>query len=84
MIQKMKLKLKADALLLVACLLIFASHGSLHAQSAARAPESRATFTNPLLPNGADPWSIYRNGFYYYMHTTGRNLTIWKTRDIAI
>lgn len=41
------------------------------------------TFTNPLLPAGADPWSIYKDGFYYYMHTTGRNLTIWKTRSIA-
>lgn len=41
------------------------------------------TFTNPLLPSGPDPWSIYREGFYYYMHTTGTNLTIWKTRDLA-
>lgn len=80
---KMKLKLKVDALLLVVCLLVLASPGSLRAQSAARASENRQTFTNPLLPSGADPWSIYRDGFYYYMHTTGRNLTIWKTRDIA-
>ena len=26
-------------------------------------------FTNPLLPAGADPWCIYKNGFYYYTHT---------------
>lgn len=43
----------------------------------------RATFTNPLLPSGPDPWSIHREGFYYYMHTTGRNLTLWRTRNIA-
>lgn len=42
------------------------------------------TFTNPLLPAGADPWCIYRDGFYYYTHTTGKNITIWKTKSIAL
>ncbi len=37
-------------------------------------------FTNPLLSAGADPWVVYEDGVYYYMHTTGRNLTIRKTR----
>lgn len=41
------------------------------------------TFQNPLLPAGADPWSIYRNGLYYYTHTVGDRITIWKTRDLA-
>jgi GH43 family beta-xylosidase len=45
--------------------------------------QSSTTFTNPLLPAGADPWCIYKNGFYYYTHTTGRNITIWKTKTIA-
>jgi GH43 family beta-xylosidase len=44
---------------------------------------AQETFTNPLLPSGPDPWVTFRNGFYYYMNTTGRNLTIWKTRSIA-
>lgn len=35
-----------------------------------------ATFTNPLLPAGADPWVIYRGGYYYYTQTTGNNLTL--------
>lgn len=43
----------------------------------------QGTFTNPLLPSGADPWAIYRGGSYYYMHTTGRDLSIWKTPDLA-
>jgi hypothetical protein len=46
-----------------------------------RAPSR--TFTNPLLPSGADPWVINKGGVYYYMHTTGNNLTIWKTRNLA-
>ena len=41
------------------------------------------TFKNPLLPAGADPWSIYKDGYYYYMHTTGRDLSIWKTKDLS-
>ena len=44
---------------------------------------AQQTFTNPLLPAGADPWSIYHDGYYYYTHTTGRNITIWKTDNIA-
>ncbi|GAB2775686.1 glycoside hydrolase family 43 protein [Rhabdobacter roseus] len=39
------------------------------------------TFTNPLLPSGADPWMIYHDGWYYYTHTTGRDLRLWKTRQ---
>lgn len=41
------------------------------------------TFTNPLLPSGADPFSFYRNGFYYYMHTSGNRLELRKTANIA-
>lgn len=41
------------------------------------------TFTNPLLPSGADPWVMYKDGFYYYTHTRGNQLEIWKTTSIA-
>ena len=44
---------------------------------------AQQTFNNPLLPAGADPWCIYKEGYYYYTHTTGRNITIWKTGNIA-
>lgn len=39
-------------------------------------------FTNPVLPSGADPWSIYKDGFYYYTQSTGNRLEIWKTKNI--
>jgi GH43 family beta-xylosidase len=42
-----------------------------------------SAFTNPLLPSGADPWSVYENGFYYYTHTLGNRVDIWRTRSIA-
>lgn len=45
--------------------------------------EPVATFTNPLLPAGADPWCIYKDGYYYYTNTTGHNITVWKTKSIA-
>jgi GH43 family beta-xylosidase len=44
---------------------------------------SQTTFTNPLLPSGADPWSIYHDGYYYYTHTVGNRLVLWKTKSIA-
>jgi GH43 family beta-xylosidase len=41
------------------------------------------TFMNPLLPSGPDPWVIEKDGYYYYTHTTGSRLNIWKTRNIS-
>ena len=41
------------------------------------------TFTNPLLPSGPDPWVEYHDGMYYYMNSTPKNLTLWKTRNMA-
>ena len=42
-----------------------------------------ATFTNPLLPSGADPFSFYKDGYYYYTHTLGNSVGIWKAKSIA-
>jgi GH43 family beta-xylosidase len=44
---------------------------------------AKNTFSNPLLPSGADPWVTTWKGSYFYMNTTGRNLTLWKTQDIT-
>ncbi|HVW60570.1 MAG TPA: family 43 glycosylhydrolase, partial [Puia sp.] len=41
------------------------------------------TFTNPLLPSGPDPYSFYKDGYYYYTHTMGSRLDLWKTKDIT-
>lgn len=45
--------------------------------------QATKTFTNPLLPAGADPWCIYKDGFYYYTNSTQNNITLWKTKSIA-
>ncbi|MFT3903345.1 MAG: hypothetical protein QM727_09235 [Niabella sp.] len=41
------------------------------------------TFTNPLLPSGADPYSFYKDGYYYYTHSMGSRLVLWKTKNLA-
>lgn len=45
--------------------------------------QKAAELRNPVLPTGPDPWITLRDGYYYYMSTTGVNLTIWRTRNIA-
>lgn len=42
-----------------------------------------ATFTNPLLPAGADPYSFYKDGYYYYTHSLGDKIGLWKTTSLA-
>ena len=54
----------------------------LPAQEIAELKPAKSTFTNPILASGPDPWITFRDGFYYHMHTTGRNLTLWKTRNV--
>ena len=48
-----------------------------------QAQDTVKAFTNPLLPSGADPFSFYRDGYYYYTHTTGNRIVLWKTKNIA-
>ena len=45
--------------------------------------ENKTTFNNPLLNSGPDPWVIQRNGFYYYMHTEGNKIVIYKTKTLS-
>ena len=40
-------------------------------------------FTNPLLPSGADPFSFYKDGYYYYTNSLGNRIDIWKTKNLS-
>ncbi len=40
-------------------------------------------FNNPLRSSGADPWVTAHNGYYYYTHTTGSNITLYKTKNMS-
>jgi GH43 family beta-xylosidase len=43
------------------------------------------TFRNPLiLGDGADPWIVYHDGYYYLTRTgTGTSLQIWQAASLA-
>ncbi len=41
------------------------------------------TYTNPLLPSGPDPWITQVDGVYYYTHTLGDRIALWRTDNIA-
>ncbi|MCC3151958.1 glycoside hydrolase family 43 protein [Hymenobacter sp. BT770] len=41
------------------------------------------TYSNPLLSSGPDPWVYQKDGFYYYMATTGNNVTMRKTAKMS-
>jgi GH43 family beta-xylosidase len=45
--------------------------------------QNKTTFVNPLLPSGADPWSIYKDGYYYYTNTLGDRIDVWRTKNLA-
>lgn len=45
--------------------------------------QSHRTFVNPLLPSGPDPYSFYKDGFYYYTHTMASRVVLWKTKNLA-
>ena len=47
------------------------------------APPAAATFQNPLLSSGPDPWVAQKDGFYYFMRTTGGDLRIRETARMA-
>lgn len=47
------------------------------------APDATKTFTNPLLISGADPYSFYKDGYYYYTQTMHNKLVLWKTKDLS-
>ena len=42
-----------------------------------------ATFRNPILPSGPDPWVIRQDGYYYYTSTAGNRLVIRKTPALS-
>lgn len=41
------------------------------------------TFTNPLLTSGADPWVEQKDDWYYFTHTTGRDLRLYRTKKLS-
>ncbi len=68
----------------VTALTVLAGCSAPESGPTAEAPAPRAaTYTNPLLPSGPDPWITQVDGTYYYMHTLGDRIALWRTDNIA-
>ena len=59
---------------------LVAAYGTAEAKASA---SEAGRFTNPLLPSGPDPYVVRDGDTYYYTHTMGDRIDLWKTRDIA-
>src|SRR5215212_8386103 len=46
-------------------------------------PQPGTTFTNPLLNSGPDPWVLKKDSFYYYTHTLGNKIAVWRTKKMS-
>lgn len=39
----------------------------------------QSTFVNPIMPSGADPWVVEKDGYYYYLSTMGNKIVVRRT-----
>jgi GH43 family beta-xylosidase len=46
-------------------------------------PPPANTFSNPLLTTGPDPWIYKKDNNYYYTHTQGNRISLWKTAKVT-
>jgi len=70
-------------LLPVLLLVPFACRDKAAPPAAPAPPPPAGTFLNPLLNSGPDPWVIHHGGWYYYCHTVGNGVRLWKTRRMS-
>ncbi len=50
---------------------------------AVAASTMRDVFVNPIMDQGADPWVVRYDGYYYMTMTTGDNVTIWRSSTLT-
>jgi GH43 family beta-xylosidase len=72
-----------NRLTLVLLLFLTLQCGKSGKNPAPNPPPPTNTFTNPLLPSGPDPWIIRKDNNYYYTHTLGNRIGIWKTARVS-
>ena len=46
-------------------------------------PATETEFKNPLLSSGPDPWVVQKDTNYYYTHTAGNKLILYKTNKMS-
>lgn len=45
--------------------------------------DTTVRFKNPVLSRAPDPWVEQHNGWYYFTHTTGHNLILYRTQKMG-
>lgn len=75
--------LRARAQVVLAALATFVALTAPAAAQPREAGAPRTGFTNPVLPSGPDPWVTAHRGTYYYTHTLGNRIALWRTTDIT-
>lgn len=40
-------------------------------------------FKNPVLASAPDPWVVQKNDWYYFTHTTGNSIRLYRTRKMS-
>lgn len=74
---------KIPIAILLLSFMFSACHRSEQSSSSGTSKQLVSTYTNPLLPEGAEPWAIYHNGYYYYTQGMDYHIVVWKTKDIT-
>lgn len=63
-------------------LLLSAFSASSCAESPIGLPDSISYFTNPIVEDGADPWVIQHEGYYYYSFSDNGKLYVAKSQKL--
>lgn len=45
--------------------------------------EEVSDFTSIIDNDGADPWILQTESYFYYTKTTGNNLTLWRAENLS-
>ena len=69
--------------LLLALSLLGACQKNVATGTTALPAPASTTFTNPLLGSGPDPWVVQKDGYYYFLRTTGDDVRILKTAKMS-
>ncbi|MEA4851640.1 MAG: glycoside hydrolase family 43 protein [Paludibacter sp.] len=76
--------MNSKTIILLALIVLTVNSSCKKSNTSKQAEDVSQTFTNPLfLKGGPDPWALFHDGKYYYMHTMKDCLVLWVTEDIT-
>jgi GH43 family beta-xylosidase len=75
--------LAAGAAATVSPFMLGAGAARLRAAAPVNDTSATKTFFNPLIPDGADPWMVFHDGYYFLTRTTSRYVAVRRARSIV-